>query len=163
MDLRKIKKLIELLEESNLSELEIKEGEETVRLARMPRHFNPGANTAAPVTHVHFEQGGHAQTGVTAGSSGQGGTTPAAEPKSTLPEGHVLRAPMVGTFYSAQSPAAPPLAKVGQAVKIGDVLGVVEAMKMFNQIEADAAGTLTAILVENGQPIEFDQPLFVIG
>ncbi len=162
MDLRKIKKLIELLEESNLSELEIKEGEETVRLARMPRNFQPGASAPAPVTHVHFEQGGHGQSGASASPSGKGGT-PQAEGKSTLPEGHVLRAPMVGTFYAAQSPAAPPLAKVGQPVKIGDVLGVVEAMKMFNQIEADAAGTLTAILVENGQPIEFDQPLFVIG
>lgn len=162
MDLRKIKKLIELLEESNLSELEIKEGEETVRLARMPRHFPTSANAQAPVTHVHFEQGGHAQAGGTAPAPGKSASPPA-EAKSTLPEGHVLRAPMVGTFYASQSPAAPPLAKVGQAVKIGDVLGVVEAMKMFNQIEADVAGTLVAILVENGQPIEFDQPLFVIG
>ncbi len=161
MDLRKIKKLIELLEESNLSELEIKEGEETVRLARMPRFMPQGAAVApAPVTHVHFEQG-HAVGGVPAAAARGGAAV--AESKTSLPEGHVLRAPMVGTFYSAQSPAAPPLAKVGQAVKIGDVLGVVEAMKMFNQIEADAAGTLTAILVENGQPIEFDQPLFVIG
>ena len=162
MDLRKIKKLIELLEESNLSELEIKEGEETVRLARMPRHFQPGANAPAPVTHVHFEQGTHPTTGGPAPATGKVDAPPA-ETRSALPEGHVLRAPMVGTFYAAQSPAAPPLAKVGQAVKIGDVLGVVEAMKMFNQIEADAAGTLVAILVENGQPIEFDQPLFVIG
>ena len=162
MDLRKIKKLIELLEESNLSELEIKEGEETVRLARMPRHFPSSASAPAPVTHVHFEQGGHAQSSGTGTPSGKA-SAPAAEAKSTLPEGHVLRAPMVGTFYASQSPAAPPLAKLGQTVKIGDVLGVIEAMKMFNQIEADAAGTLTGILVENGQPIEFDQPLFVIG
>ncbi len=163
MDLRKIKKLIELLEESNLSELEIKEGEETVRLARMPRFGAFGANTApAPVTHVHFDQGGHSQGGA-APTAPSRNPQPASEAKSSIPDGHVLKAPMVGTFYASQSPAAPPLAKIGQAVKIGDVLGVVEAMKMFNQIEADAAGTLTAILVENGQPIEFDQPLFVIG
>ena len=162
MDLRKIKKLIELLEESNLSELEIKEGEETVRLARMPRYLPPGAGAApAPVTQIHFEQGGHAAGNVAAASVKSAAMADAGRP--ALPEGHVLKAPMVGTFYASQSPAAPPLAKIGQAVKIGDVLGVVEAMKMFNQIEADAAGTLTAILVENGQPIEFDQPLFVIG
>jgi len=164
VDLRKIKKLIDLLEESNLSEIEIKEGEESVRLARMPRHVPASAaSQQAPVTHVHFEQGAHA-----AGASiAAGGTPRLAAPadgdRAASPEGHVLRAPMVGTFYSAQSPGTPPLAKVGQAVKIGDVLGVVEAMKMFNQIEADAAGVINAILVENGQPIEFDQPLFVIG
>ncbi len=165
MDLRKIKKLIDLLEESNLAEIEIKEGEESVRLARMPRPMPGGGGSGAshaPVTHVHFEQGGHAVS--SAGPGVETGRTPASpEASPDLPEGHVMRAPMVGTFYSAQSPEAPPLAKVGQAVKVGDVLGVVEAMKMFNQLEADATGTLTAILVENGQPIEFDQPLFVIG
>ncbi len=163
MDLRKIKKLIELLEESNLSELEIKEGEETVRLARMPRYQPQGSGAAAPVTHVHFEQGAHAPPGAAQHSGAARSTPAAADARTAVPEGHILKAPMVGTFYASQSPAAPPLAKVGQAVKIGDVLGVVEAMKMFNQIEADAAGTITAILVENGQPIEFDQPLFVIG
>lgn len=163
MDLRKIKKLIELLEESNLSELEIKEGEETVRLARMPRYLPPGAGAPmAPVTHVHFDQGGHAASGG-ASSAPARSAQATSEPRPALPDGHVLKAPMVGTFYASQSPATPPLAKIGQIVKLGDVLGVVEAMKMFNQIEADAAGTLTAILVENGQPIEFDQPLFVIG
>lgn len=168
MDLRKIKKLIDLLEESNLAELEIKEGEETVRLARMPRAA-PGApmhGMPAPVTHLHFDPAslhGAAPTALASMANSAASGAPIAEQDAGLPEGHVLRAPMVGTFYSAQTPGAPPLAKVGQSVKIGDVLGVVEAMKMFNQIEADAAGILKVILVENGQPIEFDQPLFVIG
>ncbi len=168
MDLRKIKKLIDLLEESNLAELEIREGEETVRLARMPRGMQgvPMQGAPAPVTHLHFDPSslhGAALPAPAAPAAHTAGAAPRAEEDAGLPEGHVLRAPMVGTFYSAQSPDAPPLAKVGQAVKTGDVLGVVEAMKMFNQIEADASGTLKAILVENGKPIEFDQPLFVIG
>ncbi|UXI68787.1 acetyl-CoA carboxylase biotin carboxyl carrier protein [Tahibacter amnicola] len=159
MDLRKIKKLIDILEESNLAELEIKEGEEVVRLSRMPRGAVPVmAAPQQPVTHVHVEQ--HR-----AGQSAPAASEPAAPAASgkTLPEGHVVRSPMVGTFYASPNPDAPAFVKVGQQVKAGDTLGIIEAMKMFNQIEADISGTVVAVLASNGQPIEFDEPLFVIG
>jgi acetyl-CoA carboxylase biotin carboxyl carrier protein len=150
VDLRKIKKLIEILEASNLAELEIKEGEESVRLSRMP---NGTFSTAAPATQVHVEpQRAAPITDSAAIASGK-----------ELPAGHVLRSPMVGTFYASANPESPPFVKVGQQVKIGDTLGIIEAMKMFNQIEADASGSVLAILTESGQPVEFDQPLFVIG
>jgi len=161
MDLRKIKKLIDLLDESNLAELEIKEGEETVRLARFPKGMAMSAPMhAPPVTHVHVEQrptpaGRHASEPSEGGSGGTGG--------KELPDGHVIRSPMVGTFYAAPSPDAPPFVKVGQTVKAGDVLAVIEAMKMFNQIEADVSGTVAAVLATSGQPVEFDEPLFVIA
>jgi len=154
MDLRKIKKLIDILEESNLSELEIKEGEESVRLSRMPTGaYAP--QPMAPATHVHVEPARVAATTASAG--------PAASEESVLPPGHVVRSPMVGTYYASAKPDSPAFVKVGQAVKIGDTLGIIEAMKMFNQIEADASGTIVAILGENGQPVEFDEPLFVIA
>jgi acetyl-CoA carboxylase biotin carboxyl carrier protein len=165
MDLRKIKKLIDLLEESNLAELEIKEGEEVVRLSRIPKGIPMQMQAMVPpVTHVHVEQqrpsggvpsqqhhGGHH-----AGGDDSGGG-------KALPEGHVMRSPMVGTFYASSSPEAPAFAKIGQQVKAGETLGIIEAMKMFNQIEADVSGTVAAILVNNGQPVEFDEPLFVIS
>jgi acetyl-CoA carboxylase biotin carboxyl carrier protein len=160
MDLRKIKKLIDLLDESNLAELEIKEGEEVVRLARFPKGMAMSAPMQAPpVTHVHVEQrpqpsGRH---GVEPSESSGGGGG------KELPDGHVIRSPMVGTFYAAPSPDAPPFVKVGQQVKSGDVLAVIEAMKMFNQIEADVSGTIAAVLATSGQPVEFDEPLFVIA
>ncbi|MFT3790221.1 MAG: acetyl-CoA carboxylase biotin carboxyl carrier protein [Rudaea sp.] len=155
MDLRKIKKLIDILEESNLAELEIKEGEESVRLSRVPK-----GSVAAPATHVQVPAAAPAPISAPAVS------TPAATPVAggkELPPGHVLRSPMVGTFYASASPEAPPFVKVGQTVKVGDTLGIIEAMKMFNQIEADAAGTVLAVLATSGQPVEFDEPLFVIG
>jgi acetyl-CoA carboxylase biotin carboxyl carrier protein len=152
MDLRKIKKLIDLLEESNLAELEIKEGEEIVRLSRIPK----GMATALPPAAV---QPLRMETAAPAAPA-PAATTPAA---SALPEGHVVTAPMVGTFYASANPESPPFVKVGQAVKTGDTLGIIEAMKMFNQIEADASGTVIAILVGNGQAVEFDEPMFVIG
>ena len=147
MDLRKIKKLIDILEESNLSELEIKEGEESVRLSRAPR---TAPSAPAP---VYAEVPRAAPAAIVS-------TAPAGK---DVPQGHIVRSPMVGTFYTSANPESPPFVKVGQQVKVGDTLGVIEAMKMFNQIEADTAGTITAILAENGQPIEFDQPLFAIG
>jgi acetyl-CoA carboxylase biotin carboxyl carrier protein len=154
MDLRKIKKLIDLLEESNLAELEIKEGEETVRLSRIPKGMVPAMPAAAPVQHqVRVEPPPQAAPAAA--------SAPAAE--KAMPEGHVVTAPMVGTFYSSSNPEAPPFVKVGQKVKAGDTLGIIEAMKMFNQIEADVAGTVLAVLVSNGQPVEFDEPMFVIG
>ena len=153
MDLRKIKKLIDLLEESNLAELEIKEGEEIVRLSRIPKGMVPAVSAPAPVHQVRVEPPAAAPTPAAA-------TSPSAEP--SLPEGHVVTAPMVGTFYASSNPEAPVFVKVGQKVKVGDTLGIIEAMKMFNQIEADKGGTVVAVLGENGQPVEFDEPLFVI-
>jgi acetyl-CoA carboxylase biotin carboxyl carrier protein len=157
VDLRKIKKLIDILEESNLSELEIREGEESVRLSRLPKGaFHAAAPAPAPITHVHVDQPRAA-----AATSAE----PAAATSSgrELPPGHVVRSPMVGTFYASANPEAPPFVKVGQQVKVGDTLAIIEAMKMFNQIEADAAGIVVAILGSSGQPVEFDEPLFVIG
>jgi len=158
MDLRKIKKLIDLLEESNLAEIEIKEGEESVRLARAPR----GSMVAAPAPVMMAAPVAAAPTmpmqSPTEASTG--GTTKSG---SALPDGHVLRAPMVGTFYTSPAPDKPAFVSVGQAVKAGETLAIIEAMKMFNPIEADVSGTIVAILGESGQPVEFDQPLFVIG
>lgn len=156
MDLRKVKKLIELLEESNLAELEIKEAEETVRLSRMPKNMMPMTmqNMSPPVTHVHVEQRPgmqqHEHKDVEHGSK-------------ALPEGHIMRSPMVGTFYASSNPDSPPFIKEGQQIQAGNIVGIIEAMKMFNQIEADVSGTVAAVLVSNGQPVEFDEPLFVIS
>ncbi len=155
MDLRKIKKLIDLLEESNLAELEIKEGEEVVRLSRVPK---AAMATTAPAAPAHGSRDAAAAPVVAAPAPVAAGPVPGA-----LPPGHVVRAPMVGTFYTSASPGAASFVKVGQAVKAGDTIGIIEAMKMFNQIEADVAGNVVAILAENGQPVEFDEPLFVIG
>ena len=150
MDLRKIKKLIDLLEESNLAELEIKEGEEVVRLSRVPKNTAPvAAAPAAPIA-----------VAAPVAAMPAAAEAPAA---NALPAGHVVKAPMVGTFYASASPGTPAFVKVGQQVKAGETLGIIEAMKMFNQIEADVAGTVQAILVENGQPVEYGQALFIIG
>ena len=155
MDLRKIKKLIDLLEESNLAELEIKEGEEVVRLSRVPKGAVPvAAPTAAPAAPVAAAPVA-APAPVAAANE-----APVAD---ALPAGHVVKAPMVGTFYASATPGTPAFVKVGQQVKAGETLGIIEAMKMFNQIEADVAGTVQTILVENGQPVEFDEPMFVIA
>ena len=153
MDLRKIKKLIDLLEESNLAELEIKEGEEVVRLSRVPKSAAPPAVAAAATPAA-------APAVAVAPAALVAAPEPAAD---ALPAGHVVKAPMVGTFYASATPGAPAFATVGQQVKAGDTLGVIEAMKMFNQIEAEVDGTVKAILVENGQPVEFDEPMFVIA
>ena len=150
MDLRKIKKLIDLLEESNLTEIEIREGEESVRLSRASAAAAPAVYAApAPAPAAPAEAAATA-------------AKPAAKAGS-LPEGHVLRSPMVGTFYASSSPDKPPFVTIGQTVKVGDTLAIIEAMKMFNPIEAEVAGTITAILAKDGQPVEFDEPLFVIG
>jgi acetyl-CoA carboxylase biotin carboxyl carrier protein len=148
VDIRKIKKLIELLEESNLTEIEIVEGEESVRLIR------GGQAYAAPVA---------APLPVIAAPEAVAPATPAAEEdEDQIPEGEPVLAPMVGTFYAASGPEAQAFVKLGQTVGVGDTLCIIEAMKMFNQIEADVSGTVVAILAENGQPVEYDQPLFVI-
>ena len=161
MDLRKIKKLIDLLEESNLAEIEIKEGEESVRLSRIPT----GVAVAAPAAALEVRSPVAAPAAAPVPMSSPAGSATAGAHKAgaDLPPGHVVRAPMVGTYYSAPGPDKPAFVSVGQAVKAGETLGIIEAMKMFNPIEADVAGTVVAILCESGQPIEFDQPLFVIG
>ncbi|KEQ18918.1 acetyl-CoA carboxylase biotin carboxyl carrier protein [Endozoicomonas numazuensis] len=151
MDIRKVKKLIELLEESGIDELEIHEGEESVRISRYSQNA-PVAAIAAPQVIPAA-----APAPVAAASEAPA----AAEAKPEL-SGHQVRSPMVGTFYTAPSPSSPLFAEQGQHVKEGDVLCIVEAMKMMNQIKADKSGTIEAILVENGQPVEYDQPLFTI-
>ena len=156
MDLRKIKKLIDILEESNLAELEIKEGEEIVRLSRMPK----GMIAAAPVAAPAVRYDAPVAAAPAAAAAAPAASAPSGE---ALPDGHVVKSPMVGTFYASANPDSPPFVKVGQSVKAGETIGIIEAMKMFNQIEADASGTVVAILVENGQPVEFDEPMFVIG
>ena len=156
MDLRKVRKLIELLEESNLSELEIREGEETVRLSRFP------AAGLAPAPILAAPQPTAAPVAPAAAAPAPTSFTPSPQ-ESGLPAGTVVRSPIVGTFYAAASPGAEPFVRVGQQVKVGDPLAVIEAMKMFNQIEAEVAGTVLAIVAENGEAVEFDQPLFVIG
>ncbi len=160
MDLRKIKKLIDLLEESNLAEIEIKEGEESVRLSRA----QTGAYAqAAPAQYIAAPPAPAPAAAMPMKSPVEAATGGSSKPGSDLPDGHVVRAPMVGTFYASPSPDKPAFVSVGQAVKAGETLAIIEAMKMFNPIEADVSGTVLAIIGESGQPVEFDQPLFVIG
>lgn len=150
MDIRKIKKLIELLEESNLTEIEIVEGEESVRLIRAAQPFAVPMAAPLPLLEQPVIAAAVAPAVV------------AEESADDIPEGELVLAPMVGTFYGSSSPEAEPFVKMGQSVGVGDTLCIIEAMKMFNQIEADISGTVVAILAENGQPVEYDQPLFVI-
>ena len=151
MDIRKVKKLIELLEESNIGEIEIKEGEESVRISR---HGNQPAAPAAYAATAPV-----APAPATAEAPAAEAAAPAAAPVAD----NAVLSPMVGTFYRAPGPEAPSFVEVGQTVRVGDVLCIVEAMKMMNQIEADRAGTVTAIHVENGEAVEFDQPLISIS
>lgn len=161
MDLRKIKKLIDLLQDSNLTELEIREGEESVRLSRAAPQAAPPAPVYFSAPAAHHEAPARAVQGMSSPTeSATGGRAP--HPSSGLPEGQVLRSPMVGTFYASASPDSPPFVKVGQSVKAGETMGTIEAMKMFNPIEAEVSGTVVAILVESGQPVEFDEPMFVV-
>ncbi len=152
MDIRKVKKLIELLDESGVAEIEIKEGEESVRISRYSQvsqammaapTYAPAPPPVAPAPAAAVE-------------------TPIAEAAGETIEGHAIKSPMVGTFYRAPSPGATPFVEVGQSINAGDTLCIIEAMKLLNQIEADKAGKVKAILVENGQPVEYDQPLFII-
>lgn len=150
MDIRKIKKLIELVEESGIAELEITEGEESVRIHR------GGSQIAAP---MHYQAAPMHAPAAPAPAPAAAAPVEAAEPELS---GHIVRSPMVGTFYAAPAPGASDFVSVGQQVKAGETLCIVEAMKMMNQIEADKGGVVKQILVENGEPVEFDQPLFVI-
>jgi acetyl-CoA carboxylase biotin carboxyl carrier protein len=145
MDLRKLKTLIELVENSGIAELELTEGEEHVRISR-------ASSVAAPVQHVY------------AAAPQAAPAAPAAAPAApAAPEGHVVKSPMVGSFYRAPSPGAKSFVDIGQSVNAGDTLCIIEAMKLLNEIESDKAGVVKAILVENGQAVEFGQPLFIIG
>jgi acetyl-CoA carboxylase biotin carboxyl carrier protein len=147
MDIRKVKKLIELLEESGISELEIREGEESVRISRHPTGAAAMYMPAPPAMAMPA-------------AAAPAAAAPAAE--ASIPSGHVVTSPMVGTFYRSSAPGNKSFVEVGQRVDLGETLCIIEAMKMFNQIEADKAGSIKAILVENGQPVEYGQPLFVI-
>lgn len=152
MDIRKVKKLIELLEESGVAEIEIKEGEESVRISRATAPV-----ASAPVHYAAAPAAAPAPAPAVAESA-----TEAAAPAAAEVSGHQVKSPMVGTFYRSPSPGAKSFAEVGDQVKVGDTLCIVEAMKMMNQIEADASGTIKAILIEDGEPVEFDEPLFII-
>ncbi|NGX15146.1 acetyl-CoA carboxylase biotin carboxyl carrier protein [Wenzhouxiangella sp. XN24] len=148
MDIRKVKKLIELLEESGIAEIEIHEGEESVRISRHPT----GRAWVGPPPTAHFAQ----DPAPPAGPAAEAPAVPA--PQS----GHTVKAPMVGTFYGSPAPGAKPFVQIGSKVEIGDTLCIIEAMKMMNQIESEVAGTIVGILAENGEPVEFDQPLFIV-
>lgn len=150
MDIRKVKKLIELLEASDIAEIEIKEGEEAVRISR--------ASSSAPAVYSAPVAAAPAPVAAPVAAAAAADDKPAA-PATT---GHVVSSPMVGTFYRSPSPSSPPFVEVGTHVKVGDVVCIVEAMKMMNQIEADHAGVVEAILIEDGEPVEFDQPLITI-
>ncbi|RLJ67979.1 acetyl-CoA carboxylase biotin carboxyl carrier protein [Sulfurisoma sediminicola] len=153
MDLRKLKTLIDLVQNSGISELEISEGEEKIRIAK---HMAP----AAPTT-VMLGNHGYAPQHAPVTAPAPVAATEVAAPAE--PDGHAVKAPMVGTFYRSGSPGAAAFVEVGQTVKQGDTLCIIEAMKLMNEIESDASGTIKAILVENGQPVEYGQPLFIIG
>ncbi len=146
MDLRKLKKLIDLVEESGISELELTEGEEKVRISRTLMH------STAPVTHYTAAPQLHATPAPTA-----------AAPMVAELEGHIVKSPMVGTFYRSSSPDAKAFIDVGSKVAVGDTLCIIEAMKLLNEIDCDFAGVIKKILIENGQPVEYGEPLFVIG
>jgi acetyl-CoA carboxylase biotin carboxyl carrier protein len=151
MDIRKIKKLIEMLEESDLAEIEVQEGEESVRISRHGKH------APAMIAPAHFSSPPPATPAPAAPAAGA-----LPEVSEAQPGGHVITSPIVGSFYRAPSPGAPPFVEVGQKVKAGETLCIIEAMKMLNQIESDKDGVVAAILVENGQPVEYGQPLFII-
>ena len=151
MDIRKVKNLIELLEESGIAELEINEGEESVRISR---YSSASAPAPAPVSYAAAPAPAAPAPAATAAEE--------SDDEESLPSGHVVKSPMVGTFYSASSPGAKPFVSVGDSVTEGETVCIVEAMKILNQIEADVSGTVKAILVDNAQPVEYGQPLMII-
>ncbi len=149
MDLRKLKTLIELVENSGIAELELTEGEEHVRISR-------SSSVAAPMQHVYAAAPQHAPAPAAA-------PVAAAPAEPAQPEGYVVKSPMVGTFYRAPSPGAKSFVDIGSSVNAGDTLCIIEAMKLLNEIDTDKGGVIKAVLVENGQPVEFGQPLFIVG
>jgi acetyl-CoA carboxylase biotin carboxyl carrier protein len=157
MDIRKVKKLIELLEESGIAEIEISEGEESVRISRYP------TGTGAPqMVHYAPAPAATAMAAAAPMAAVPSAAAPAAAPAAAAKPDHTVTAPMVGTFYSAATPGAKPFVDIGSEVNVGDTLCIIEAMKMMNQIESDKAGRVSAVLVKNGEPVEFGQPLFII-
>jgi len=158
MDFRKIRKLIELIKETGIAEIEIREGEESVRISRELNKPSYPVMQAAPATHIIAETPPVAPHAVTPAAAAAAEKDPAAD----FANKHSVKAPMVGTIYLSPTPGAKKFVDVGQTVKQGDTLCLIEAMKMFNQIEADKSGTITAVLVESGLPVEFNQPLFII-
>lgn len=162
MDIRKIKKLIELLDESGVAEIEIHEGEESVRISRHSQLAQPAPVmfAAAPNQVMAPQQAQSVPSAVMPASENNPAT--AAKADEPVSKGHTLRSPMVGTFYRSASPGAKSFVEIGQRVNSGETICIIEAMKMFNQIEADHSGVIIDILAENGQPVEYDQPLFVI-
>jgi acetyl-CoA carboxylase biotin carboxyl carrier protein len=158
MDIRKVKKLIELLEESGIAEIEISEGEESVRISRYPA----GGAHAPPVVHYAPAPMAPMAAAPQAALAAAPAVAPAAAPAAAAKADHTVTAPMVGTFYVAATPGAKAFVDIGSEVNVGDTLCIIEAMKMMNQIESDKAGRVTAILVKNGDPVEFGQPLFII-
>ena len=163
MDIRKIKKLIELLEESGVSEIEIKEGEESVRIARHGTAEAPGAAARPAAAHYAAAPAAPGPTSASMRSASARASVEEPEAAPAAGEGeHMVTAPMVGTYYNAPSPGAKPYVNIGDEVEVGQVLCTIEAMKMMNQIESDVAGRVRAALVKNGEPVEFGQPLFII-
>ena len=158
MDIRKVKKLIELLEESGIAEIEISEGEESVRISRYPA----GGAHAAPIVHYAPAPMAPMAAAAVAAAPAAIAAPAAPAPAAAAKADHTVTAPMVGTFYSAATPGAKAFVDIGSEVNVGDTLCIIEAMKMMNQIESDKAGRVTAILVKNGDPVEFGQPLFII-
>jgi acetyl-CoA carboxylase biotin carboxyl carrier protein len=161
MDLRKLKKLIDLVQESGIAELEITEGEEKVKIVKGGEAtVTPIGPAAAPATAA--ATAGASAPAAPATAAAAAAAVAAAAPEEPTPSGHVLKAPMVGTFYRSASPESKPFVEVGQNVKAGETVCIIEAMKLMNEIEADATGMIKAILVENGQPVEYGQPLYII-
>ena len=156
MDIRKIKKMIELLEESGIAEIEIKEGEEALRISRMPA---AGALPHGMPQYAHLAAAPAAAAALAAPATVPAAESAAPKPK---PNEHVITAPMVGTFYASPSPGAKAFVEIGDEIKVGQVLCIIEAMKMMNQIEADKAGRITSVMARNGDPVEYGQPLFVV-
>jgi acetyl-CoA carboxylase biotin carboxyl carrier protein len=154
MDIRKVKKLIELLEESGIAEIEISEGEESVRISRYAPHAGQ-----APIVHYAAPPAGPAYAAPPAAIAAPAAV---AAPVAAARTDHTVTAPMVGTYYSAATPGAKPFVDIGSEVNVGDTLCIIEAMKMMNQIESDKSGRVTAVLAKNGEPVEFGQPLFII-
>ena len=158
MDLRKIKTLIDLVQESGIAELEVKEGEESVRISRFPT----GGMAHQVMLPPMAMPAGYAPTAAAMPSTASAGAVTDANPVAPKSSGYTVKSPMVGTFYRTPSPGAKAFVEVGQTVKVGQVLCIIEAMKMLNQIECDKNGVISAVLVDNEKPVEFDQPLFVI-
>ena len=156
MDLRKLKKLIDLVQESGIAELEVAEGEERVRIASLPRQGAPAAYSPQPTAPNYA-----APAALSAPSTGS--EAPTAPPVAAPVEGHIVKSPMVGTFYRSASPGSKPFVDIGAKVSPGDTLCIIEAMKLLNEIEADQGGVVKEVYVENGQPVEYGEPLFLLG